>query len=110
MKIFNVRSFILLCVFILPACSTLNDTANLNDPAGMSCKSDCSTLTNDGKACLHWSDKASSACTEKYSAVQKCCTNLNTCSLDAQTAVGTLCNCPTEGPRGMFLEQGKACK
>lgn len=95
---------------MLPACSTLTDTANLDDPAGANCKSDCNTLTNDGRACLQWSDEASAACKEKFSAVQKCCTKMNTCSLETEAAAGTLCNCPTMGPRGMFLEQGKACK
>lgn len=100
----------LLGVFMLPACSTLTDTANLSAPAGKECKTDCNMLTDDHRACLHWSGKASEACKEKYSAVQKCCTNVSTCNLQAPAAVDTLCNCPTMGPRGMVLAQGVACK
>jgi len=65
MNTFDARLFILICAIMLPACSTLTDTANLDDPAGANCKSGCNTLTNDGSACLQWPDEASAACKEK---------------------------------------------
>jgi len=99
---------LIILVIIITGCQSVG---YWDGPNGRKCRASCSTLADNGKSCVEWSDNVSRACVGEYSEVYQCCTNQGNCPINfGQAYKGLRCTCQFQTPYGPRVIPGQGCE